>query len=112
MGWTFVYLMLILKIPIVALLTIVWWAIRSTPEESEPVRDEGGGGTKVPPRQPRHPRPVRPRRPRRRPPRRRPARPPRAPPAPPPGRGGAGPPRPPAARIAHRARTSAAGASI
>ena len=42
MGWTFVYLMLILKIPIVALLTIVWWAIRSTPEESEPVRDEGG----------------------------------------------------------------------
>src|SRR3954468_15995144 len=68
MGWTFVYLMLILKIPIVALLTIVWWAIRSTPEESEPVRDEGGGGTKVPPRQPRHPRPVRPRQPRRRPP--------------------------------------------
>jgi hypothetical protein len=64
MGWTFVYLMLILKIPIVALLTIVWWAIRSTPEESEPVRDEGGG-TKVPPRQPRHPRPVRPRKPRR-----------------------------------------------
>ena len=65
MGWTFVYLMLILKIPIVALLTIVWWAIRSTPEESEPVPSDGGGGTKVPPRQPRHPRPVRPRHPRR-----------------------------------------------
>src|SRR3954469_18014793 len=74
MGWTFVYLMLILKIPIVALLTIVWWAIRSTPEESEPVRDEGGGGTKVPPgqprqppplRPPRHPRPAPPRKPRR-----------------------------------------------
>jgi hypothetical protein len=54
MGWTFVYLMLILKIPIVALLTIVWWAIRATPEESEPVRADDGG-TKVPPR-PRHPR--------------------------------------------------------
>jgi hypothetical protein len=65
MGWTFVYLMLILKIPIVALLTIVWWAIRSTPEESEPVREDGGGGLKVPPRQPRHPRPALPRHPRR-----------------------------------------------
>jgi hypothetical protein len=64
MGWTFVYLMLILKIPIVALLTIVWWAIRSTPEESDPVQTDDGG-TKVPPRQPRHPRPVRPRHPRR-----------------------------------------------
>src|SRR3954467_3899820 len=74
MGWTFVYLMLILKIPIVALLTIVWWAIRSTPEESEPVRDEGGGGTKVPPRQPRHPRPGPPPQP---PPRRAPPRRPR-----------------------------------
>jgi hypothetical protein len=65
MGWTFVYLMLILKIPIVALLTIVWWAIRSTPEESEPVESDSGGGTKVRPPQPRHPRPVRPRHPRR-----------------------------------------------
>jgi hypothetical protein len=65
MGWTFVYLMLILKIPIVALLTIVWWAIRSTPEESDPVQSDGGGGAKVPPRQPRHPRPVLPRHPRR-----------------------------------------------
>ena len=63
MGWTFVYLMLILKIPIVALLTIVWWAIRSTPEESDPVQSDGGGGTKT--REPRHPRPVRPRHPRR-----------------------------------------------
>jgi hypothetical protein len=66
MGWTFVYLMLILKIPIVALLTIVWWAIRATPEESEPVRADDGG-TKVPPRSrhPRHPRKPLPRHPRR-----------------------------------------------
>jgi hypothetical protein len=65
MGWTFVYLMLILKIPIVALLTIVWWAIRATPEESEPVRADDTGGTKVAPRQPRHPRKPLPRHPRR-----------------------------------------------
>ena len=65
MGWTFVYLMLILKIPIVALLLIVRWAIRATPEESDPVQSDGGGGAKVPPRQPRHPRPVLPRHPRR-----------------------------------------------
>jgi hypothetical protein len=57
--------MLILKIPIVALLTIVWWAIRSTPEDSEPVRAADDGGTKVPPRQPRHPRKPLPRHPRR-----------------------------------------------
>jgi hypothetical protein len=65
MGWTFVYLMLILKIPIVALLTIVWWAIRSTPEEAEPVRADGDGGSKIRPKQPRHPRPPLPRHPRR-----------------------------------------------
>jgi len=31
-GWTFVYLMVFLKLPILALLGIVWWAIRQTPE--------------------------------------------------------------------------------
>jgi hypothetical protein len=67
MGWTFVYLMLILKIPIVALLTIVWWAIRSTPEESEPVTSDNDGGAKTrePRRHPRHPRKPLPRHPRR-----------------------------------------------
>jgi hypothetical protein len=65
MGWTFVYLMLILKIPIVALLTIVWWAIRSTPEESTPERADDGGGSKTRPRHPRHPRKPLPRHPRR-----------------------------------------------
>src|ERR1700750_705223 len=45
MGWTFVYLMLILKIPIVALLTIVWWAIRSTPEDSTSERADDNGGS-------------------------------------------------------------------
>jgi hypothetical protein len=65
MGWTFVYLMLVLKIPIAALLYIVWWAIRSEPQQTEPTPD-GGGGTKTrEPRHPRHPRRPFPRHPRR-----------------------------------------------
>jgi hypothetical protein len=56
MGWTFVYLMLILEIPIVALFLIVRWAIRATPEEGEPVRADDNGGSKMRPRHPRHPR--------------------------------------------------------
>src|SRR4051794_25006839 len=62
MGWTFVSLMLILKIPIAALLGIVWWAIRSTPEtQSEPESTGGGGGAKTRPRHPRKPLPHHPR---------------------------------------------------
>ena len=63
MGWTFVYLMLILKIPIAALLGIVWWAIRSAPETEPENAADDGGGTKT--RQPRHPRRPLPRHPRR-----------------------------------------------
>ena len=56
MGWTFVYLMLVLKIPIAALLYIVWWAIKSEPQQTEPTPD-GDGGTKTrEPRRPPHPR--------------------------------------------------------
>jgi len=62
MGWGFVWLMLVLKIPIGLLLWLVWWAIRQDPDE-EDARD-GGGGTHV--GDPRHPRPPFPRRPRRR----------------------------------------------
>jgi hypothetical protein len=55
--------MFALKIPIVALLWIVWWAVRSEPDtEQSPNGDDGG--TKHP-RQPRHPRQPFPRRPRR-----------------------------------------------
>ena len=32
MSWTFIYLMVGLKIPIFALLYLVWWAIHQTPE--------------------------------------------------------------------------------
>ena len=54
MGWTFVYLMVALKIPIFALLYLVWWAVHQTPE----TEGTGGGGNV----RPRHPRPRRPRR--------------------------------------------------
>ncbi|MBA3840179.1 MAG: hypothetical protein H0X55_07805, partial [Thermoleophilaceae bacterium] len=39
-GWAFVFMMVGLKIPLIALLWLVWWAARS-----EPGDDEGGGGS-------------------------------------------------------------------
>ena len=58
---TFLFMMLALKIPIVALCLLVWWAIK---QEPEPVDSQGGeGGSKVPPtRHPRRPLPRSPRR--------------------------------------------------
>jgi hypothetical protein len=41
--WGFLWIMLALKIPLAALLWIVWWAIRSEPEpEAESDDDDGG----------------------------------------------------------------------
>jgi hypothetical protein len=57
-SWTFVYLMVGLKIPIIALLWIVWWAIH---QEPEPAAEPGDGGI----RKPVHPRRPLPRLPRR-----------------------------------------------
>jgi hypothetical protein len=55
---TFIFMMLALKIPIVALLLLVWWAVK---QDTEPVETPGGdGGTKV--RHPRRPLPRPPRR--------------------------------------------------
>jgi hypothetical protein len=63
MEWTgFLFLMLALKIPLGALLWLVWWAIRQTPDE-EHVPQSGDGGSRVP--DPQRPRPL-PRHPRRR----------------------------------------------
>src|ERR1700680_1946849 len=39
-AWTFIWLMLILKIPLVALFLIVRWAVRATPETAT---DQDGG---------------------------------------------------------------------
>jgi len=54
-GWTFFWLMVVLKVPIGALLYLVYWAIKQTDAEELP---GGDGGVKPPhrPRPPRHPR--------------------------------------------------------
>jgi hypothetical protein len=53
MGWTFLYLMVFLKLPIMALLYLVWWAIHQTPEQPDQDGGDDDGGS----RRPRHPRP-------------------------------------------------------
>ena len=58
MGWAMLYLFVALKIPILALGYIVWWAVHQEPETTE---ERGDGGTK---RRPHPPRPL-PRKPRR-----------------------------------------------
>jgi hypothetical protein len=60
--WGFLWIMIGLKIPLVALLLIVWWAIRQTPEEPH---DSGGDGGVRRPATRIHPRPPFPRHPRR-----------------------------------------------
>jgi hypothetical protein len=64
--WTFIWLMLILKIPIVGLLLLVRWAVRqSTEPEAEAASEDGGIGPKPAPHPPFHPRARLPRSPRR-----------------------------------------------
>jgi hypothetical protein len=61
MTWGLIWLMLVLKIPVAALLWIVWWAVHQV-EEPDTGAD-GDGGTKV---SPHGHRPLPPRPPRRR----------------------------------------------
>jgi hypothetical protein len=68
--WTFIWLMVFLKIPIVALFLIVRWAVRQTPEGFS--GQDGGIGPLHGPRHPHHPRSRLPRLPRRGPHRREP----------------------------------------
>ncbi len=69
MGWTFFWLMVVLKVPIVAAIVLVWWAVRAEPDpveaaepEAEGEGEDDEGGSKVPathrsrPRRPRRPR--------------------------------------------------------
>jgi hypothetical protein len=59
LTWTFIYLMVVLKLPIIGLGYIVWRAVQAGPAElQEQQIDDGGGGFD-------HPRPHRPRPPRR-----------------------------------------------
>jgi hypothetical protein len=61
-AWTFVWLFLILKIPVVALFLLVRWAVREP--DAEPSED-GGIGPRSRPLHPHHPRSRLPRSPRR-----------------------------------------------
>lgn len=63
MTWGFLWIMLALKIPLAALIYIVWWAIKQEPETT-PGPEDGDGGVKLPPHD-RHPRKPFPRTPRR-----------------------------------------------
>ncbi len=60
-GWIFFYLMVVLKLPIVALFAIIWWAVREPPQPAEAA---DGNGDSAKPRFP-HPRGPLPRLPRR-----------------------------------------------
>jgi hypothetical protein len=62
-AWTFLWLMVFLKIPIVALFLIVRWAVKQTPENAP--GGDGGVGPRPRPRHPHHPRSRPPRLPRR-----------------------------------------------
>jgi hypothetical protein len=57
--WGFLWLMLALKVPLIGLLYIVWWAVKQKPEDP-PAKDDDGGikRERVHPRKPfpRHPR--------------------------------------------------------
>lgn len=56
MTATFIFLMVVLKLPIAALLYICWWAVKSPPEP-EPVTDDEGGAKRPRSPRPRHPHP-------------------------------------------------------
>lgn len=59
-GWGVVYLLVVLKIPVVLLLYLVWWAVHQVPDPAPGARDGDGGPRRRP-----HPRGPLPRSPRR-----------------------------------------------
>jgi hypothetical protein len=60
LTWGFIWLMLALKIPLAALIYLVWWAIKQEPEDAQ-ARDDDGGVKRPRPHPPK-PFPRRPRR--------------------------------------------------
>lgn len=61
MGWGFLWLMVVLKIPLALLAWIVWWAIRQRPETAGAVERDDDGGAPVAPVRPHPTRPSPPR---------------------------------------------------
>ncbi len=61
MSWGFLWLMLALKLPLAALIYLVWWAIKQEPDETSSSSDDDGGIRRQRP----HPRKPFPRHPRR-----------------------------------------------
>ena len=56
MTWGFIWMVVVLKIPVVALLWLCWWAIQAEPEPAADESNDGGdGGSGHSPR-PRRPR--------------------------------------------------------
>jgi hypothetical protein len=64
-NWTFLYLMLFLKLPIAGLAWIVWWAVKAEPEPDAGEEGNDDGGSKRPVERPVHPRGPLPHHPRR-----------------------------------------------
>jgi hypothetical protein len=60
--WGFLWLMLALKIPLIGLIWIVWWAIKQEPDQPSTSDDDGGVKPKPHRRHPPRPFPRRPRR--------------------------------------------------
>ena len=50
--WGFIWIMLILKIPLVMLLYTVWWAIKQVPDPAVDDSTDGGSGDRTPPPEP------------------------------------------------------------
>ena len=48
-GWTIFYMVVILKIPMIAALWLVWWAIKSEPIPEEETGEDRGPYRKLPP---------------------------------------------------------------
>jgi hypothetical protein len=48
-AWGFIWIMLVLKIPLALLLYTVWWAVKATPEPVETDGGDGGSGDREPP---------------------------------------------------------------
>jgi hypothetical protein len=59
--WVFIFMMVVLKLPILALFGIVWWAVRQKPEEADDASGNGGSPKPSSPH-PRSPLPHSPRR--------------------------------------------------